>query len=147
RCCYNRGGSYGRQGRSLTLRIGLIFFFSSRRRHTRCYRDWSSDVCSSDLGRGPREVGHRPVALDEGKLERQHVGFGWKVEEQLAGLEVKLEGQPVFDLLEQVGVLARPPGRSGGQFRRRQVERSLREPPLTQPSRQAGGVPQHQIVD
>src|SRR5207245_6376574 len=24
--------------------------FSSRRRHTRCYRDWSSDVCSSDLG-------------------------------------------------------------------------------------------------
>src|SRR5207245_6440159 len=27
----------------------MIFFFSSRRRHTRCYRDWSSDVCSSDL--------------------------------------------------------------------------------------------------
>src|SRR5687768_18589618 len=28
----------------------LTFFFSSRRRHTRCSRDWSSDVCSSDLG-------------------------------------------------------------------------------------------------
>src|SRR5256884_132695 len=27
----------------------LCFFFSSRRRHTRCSRDWSSDVCSSDL--------------------------------------------------------------------------------------------------
>src|SRR5687768_18353364 len=27
-----------------------FFFFSSRRRHTRCSRDWSSDVCSSDLG-------------------------------------------------------------------------------------------------
>src|SRR5258707_9448298 len=27
----------------------LIFFFSSRRRHTRYWRDWSSDVCSSDL--------------------------------------------------------------------------------------------------
>src|SRR6266852_3780382 len=27
----------------------FCFFFSSRRRHTRCYRDWSSDVCSSDL--------------------------------------------------------------------------------------------------
>src|SRR2546429_7123501 len=26
------------------------FFFSSRSRHTRCSRDWSSDVCSSDLG-------------------------------------------------------------------------------------------------
>src|SRR2546429_1971507 len=30
--------------------VGLcFFFFSSRRRHTRCSRDWSSDVCSSDL--------------------------------------------------------------------------------------------------
>src|SRR5690625_7187340 len=27
----------------------LIFFFSSRRRHTRWPRDWSSDVCSSDV--------------------------------------------------------------------------------------------------
>src|SRR4249920_2329966 len=27
----------------------VSFFFSSRRRHTRCGRDWSSDVCSSDL--------------------------------------------------------------------------------------------------
>src|SRR5438045_9588132 len=26
-----------------------MFFFSSRRRHTRCLSDWSSDVCSSDL--------------------------------------------------------------------------------------------------
>src|SRR5438094_2807646 len=28
----------------------FCFFFSSRRRHTRSYGDWSSDVCSSDLG-------------------------------------------------------------------------------------------------
>src|SRR3989449_11620977 len=27
----------------------FFFFFSSRRRHTRCSRDWSSDVCSSDV--------------------------------------------------------------------------------------------------
>src|SRR5205814_5203252 len=27
----------------------VFFFFSSRRRHTRCLSDWSSDVCSSDL--------------------------------------------------------------------------------------------------
>src|SRR5699024_12087227 len=27
----------------------IVFFFSSRRRHTRSKRDWSSDVCSSDL--------------------------------------------------------------------------------------------------
>src|SRR2546422_4078680 len=30
-----------------------FFFFSSRRRHTRCSRDWSSDVCSSDLAKWP----------------------------------------------------------------------------------------------
>src|SRR2546422_10411029 len=30
-----------------------FFFFSSRRRHTRCSRDWSSDVCSSDLPWAP----------------------------------------------------------------------------------------------
>src|SRR5437868_14762103 len=30
-------------------KIRLVFFFSSRRRHTRSKRDWSSDVCSSDL--------------------------------------------------------------------------------------------------
>src|SRR5690606_39713144 len=29
--------------------IRVFFFFSSRRRHTRFSRDWSSDVCSSDL--------------------------------------------------------------------------------------------------
>src|SRR5258707_9688083 len=32
------------------LPVFLFFFFSSRRRHTRYWRDWSSDVCSSDLG-------------------------------------------------------------------------------------------------
>src|SRR2546429_9962986 len=32
--------------------IRYFFFFSSRRRHTRCSRDWSSDVCSSDLRTG-----------------------------------------------------------------------------------------------
>src|SRR3712207_592596 len=36
----------------------FFFFFSSRRRHTRYWRDWSSDVCSSDLGiiPGPRLI-------------------------------------------------------------------------------------------
>src|SRR5690606_40951581 len=31
------------------FRRAFLFFFSSRRRHTRFSRDWSSDVCSSDL--------------------------------------------------------------------------------------------------
>src|SRR6267378_6386951 len=33
----------------LTNAICFLLFFSSRRRHTRSLRDWSSDVCSSDL--------------------------------------------------------------------------------------------------
>src|SRR3989449_4188687 len=41
--------------------VFFFFFFSSRRRHTRCSRDWSSDVCSSDLdariGLAPEVVG------------------------------------------------------------------------------------------
>src|SRR5207249_8489997 len=36
-----------------------FFFFSSRRRHTRSKRDWSSDVCSSDL---PSAILRRPFA-------------------------------------------------------------------------------------
>src|SRR5215813_11530169 len=45
--------------------VKIHFFFSSRRRHTRCGRDWSSDVCSSDLPRAlapsgpPGPPGHR----------------------------------------------------------------------------------------
>src|SRR5690349_22879780 len=31
------------------VEVNILFFFSSRRRHTRSLRDWSSDVCSSDL--------------------------------------------------------------------------------------------------
>src|SRR2546429_5960509 len=40
----------GRAGDLLLVDVVFsYFFFSSRRRHTRCSRDWSSDVCSSDL--------------------------------------------------------------------------------------------------
>src|SRR5687768_17730027 len=40
-----------------------FFFFSSRRRHTRCSRDWSSDVCSSDLVARAQLLGQRPSEL------------------------------------------------------------------------------------
>src|SRR5690606_39514114 len=43
------------------------FFFSSRRRHTRFSRDWSSDVCSSDLTEGP--VSKIRLKLDASTLE------------------------------------------------------------------------------
>src|SRR2546422_5104810 len=35
--------------------VFFFFFFSSRRRHTRCSRDWSSDVCSSDVSQPERD--------------------------------------------------------------------------------------------
>src|SRR6266542_102949 len=58
--------------------ILLCFFFSSRRRHTRCYRDWSSDVCSSDLHflARQRRTGHpgeafvAPVLAVQGEFDR-----------------------------------------------------------------------------
>src|SRR5207249_8034590 len=59
-----------------------FFFFSSRRRHTRSKRDWSSDVCSSDLiwfrntwswGRDDR----RPTIVEDGgRLVAEHWGLG-----------------------------------------------------------------------
>src|SRR2546422_3948893 len=53
----------------------MFFFFSSRRRHTRCSRDWSSDVCSSDLQQRLRRPGH-PF--------EQHVPAGEQAHERLA---------------------------------------------------------------
>src|SRR5215217_8212508 len=42
----------------------VFFFFSSRRRHTRYWRDWSSDVCSSDLaGDRVRDEGPRQAVI------------------------------------------------------------------------------------
>src|SRR5258705_7926042 len=51
---------------SVIENVLLIFwfvFFSSRRRHTRCLSDWSSDVCSSDLYRVWRQFVHGPIAI------------------------------------------------------------------------------------
>src|SRR5699024_11311742 len=72
--------------------VRASFFFSSRRRHTRSKRDWSSDVCSSDLaqpagghrepgavrcsGAGLRRRGRRPVAV-RGRSEERRVGKEW----------------------------------------------------------------------
>src|SRR2546429_2636748 len=47
----------------------FFFFFSSRRRHTRCSRDWSSDVCSSDLKLSRTRAGH-PFPVQH--VDREH---------------------------------------------------------------------------
>src|SRR5690349_25064353 len=53
----------------------FFFFFSSRRRHTRSLRDWSSDVCSSDLVR-PRTPSELPAwaqRISGRDTERSHL--------------------------------------------------------------------------
>src|SRR5437867_3740507 len=68
-------------------RPACVFFFSSRRRHTRSYGDWSSDVCSSDLQAGEpeplalltalEEYQDLPRVLDRGReLPEREVGVG-----------------------------------------------------------------------
>src|SRR5437899_9176361 len=48
----------------------MIFFFSSRRRHTRCLSDWSSDVCSSDLKQEMVKKGiAQQLRVAQGKIE------------------------------------------------------------------------------
>src|SRR5687768_18415143 len=63
----------------------LGFFLSSRRRHTRCSRDWSSDVCSSDLyhAGGQTIVGDEDDGLAAGVVlgeEAEHLGGRGRVE-------------------------------------------------------------------
>src|SRR5215469_17412130 len=60
-----------------------FFFFSSRRRHTRSLRDWSSDVCSSDLVqlladlvRYLRGGEHRDEAVDSDAVEAEFLERG-----------------------------------------------------------------------
>src|SRR5690348_6474257 len=52
----------------------LLFFFSSRRRHTRWTGDWSSDVCSSDLGAQARALARNavPARHPRGRQHHQH---------------------------------------------------------------------------
>src|SRR5690606_39279771 len=53
----------------------FVFFFSSRRRHTRFSRDWSSDVCSSDLRTpGPESYERAPGGAACGRLGRAPLG-------------------------------------------------------------------------
>src|SRR5581483_12196097 len=62
----------------------IFFFFSSRRRHTRYWRDWSSDVCSSDLftGAADRRIGCFELANN-----------GTLLLDELAEMPVKLQAK------------------------------------------------------
>src|SRR5205807_3524012 len=68
------------------LQIVVVFFFSSRGRHTRLQGDWSSDVCSSDLcwdTRAPQDSPARRVqGLTYAEL-KQRTGFPDSLRERL----------------------------------------------------------------
>src|SRR2546422_9240947 len=84
----------------------FFFFFSSRRRHTRCSRDWSSDVCSSDLVAEHRQQiiephpsaqlpRGQPAAAIDGKEERERP-HQMRSEERRVGKSVDLGGRRII---------------------------------------------------
>src|SRR5437867_8235055 len=97
--------------------VVFCLFFSSRRRHTRSYGDWSSDVCSSDLQglhpfhrTGVEGLNHDPLFkpispddLDYSRLEVRRVQLG------IFSFEVKTRGAflcQVHDFLQSRDLLA-----------------------------------------
>src|SRR3989449_8350656 len=111
-----------------------FFFFSSRRRHTRCSRDWSSDVCSSDLLGRRREAQEERAAelvvvalvrLDHVAVQRRGLRVAGRLAEpdelavlydrdrlarELAGRPALHGGRELFEGLEE---RAPPPGPRG----------------------------------
>src|SRR3712207_9173616 len=96
-----------------------MFFFSSRRRHTRYWRDWSSDVCSSDLpraaparaarGQGPRlRHGHDARGAegrgrtDQGSINRS------RSEERRVGKSVDLGGRRIIKKKNKKSITEEP---------------------------------------
>src|SRR5579872_3681156 len=98
----------------------VFFFFSSRRRHTRCGRDWSSDVCSSDLaaqrrGQGVqgryaapmkaalyRQTGPAAAVLQVEEIERPQPGPGEVL------VRVRASGVNPTDCKSRAGMTPRP---------------------------------------
>src|SRR5438445_3628187 len=80
----------------------LSFFFSSRRRHTRYWRDWSSDVCSSDLrvlavldaGRGEVYAGQYEVSAEATTMIDERLARTLRSEERRVGKECRSRWSP-----------------------------------------------------
>src|SRR5690606_40241960 len=89
----------------------FLFFFSSRRRHTRFSRDWSSDVCSSDLVASS----FRPdqEALRGARLAAGAAGLAVRGTEGLTTTVLTLAGAAAF--LATAGLAARSEERRVGK--------------------------------
>src|SRR5216684_2024737 len=96
----------------------IFFFFSSRRRHTRCSRDWSSDVCSSDLVRAP-EAGGREFSRDSpGGVASLRLGLSRQVRAIECVRSNLPKRQPLADVLKAYCLKSRssPIGADGGNM-------------------------------
>src|SRR5207249_12307999 len=85
----------------------FFFFFSSRRRHTRSKRDWSSDVCSSDL---PVRDVLEALALERAEERDRHLRAGGRFALGQERLEPLALGR-----LQEPRVVVHAAGRSGRQ--------------------------------
>src|SRR5690606_9354317 len=81
----------------------LFFFFSSRRRHTRFSRDWSSDVCSSDLVEDEGPGGREPnePASDDGNVVTPH--HAKSLRSSIVGRFRRLHPLPLIELDRRAG--------------------------------------------
>src|SRR5437868_9117245 len=93
----------------------FFFFFSSRRRHTRSKRDWSSDVCSSDLKQNRKE---HPCAGVE-RSSRSGPSNHWR-QRTGHGAQRRVEGAPKRSEERRVGKECR--SRRGGEHDRKKGE-------------------------
>src|SRR5436305_15268020 len=92
----------------------IYFFFSSRRRHTSCGRDWSSDVCSSDLmGETFKELaesGKSLTRLPRREFSRRRVleaiDEAFRSEERRVGKECRSRWAPYAEKQKREYVLA-----------------------------------------
>src|SRR6266513_343423 len=93
---------------------GWLFFFSSRRRHTRSKRDWSSDVCSSDLKpvRDPAARDPAAIVAEIYSPKREEIygaAFGLNVADRRKYLSKELVG-----LWARADKKANPTGKDAG---------------------------------
>src|SRR5206468_6296585 len=95
------------------------FFFSSRRRHTRSDRDWSSDVCSSDLDARPRDP-RRLLVPAAGRLLLAHAAA------RLPALAHRLLPGPPLEDRRRLAAVARAHPRRGARSEERRVGKEWR---------------------
>src|SRR6266513_6121603 len=94
------------------LLIVFFFFFSSRRRHTRSKRDWSSDVCSSDLLGKLREALGSYVS----GVYVENPNFFGRFEEQLQEIRDATKAIFVVGVNPTAQAIVRPPGDFGADI-------------------------------